>query len=428
MTTRQEQEAAALRPAIDDGGADRRRRRMSHKRRMRWVKRIALTLIGLGVVLAIGRAFMPTAIPVDVAVARRGELSVYLEEDGRTRVRERYVVLAPVAGELVRVDVEPGTLVAEGDVLARMVQPPAQLLDARSQAEAEARLAVAQASERQAGTAVRRAAAAAELARREATRLRALAGQGVAAAADRDRADTQSEMAEHELAAARLASRVAAADVRLVRAALGQVRRGEPAVLEIRAPAAGHVLRVDRESAGPIGAGVPIVEIGDPRSVEAVIDVLSTEAVKVVVGAPASLEEWGGGRPLEGRVRTVEPSAFTRISALGIEEQRVNVIIALDDTPRELGDGFRVEARILLSRAASVLSVPSSALFRSGGNWAVYAVEGGRARLRQVSIGMRGRLDVEIARGLEADTPVIIYPGDRIRDGVRVRARPAGDP
>jgi HlyD family secretion protein len=289
--------------------------------------------------------------------------------------------------------------------------------------EPAARLAAALAGERQAGAAIQRASAAADLARREAARFRALAAQGVAAAADRDRAQTQAEVAEHDLAAARLASRVAAADVRMVRSALGQVRRGKPAVLDIRTPAAGQVLRILRESAGPIAAGAAIVEIGDPRSVEAVIDVLSSEAVKVAVGAPVSITEWGGGRPLEGRVRAVEPSAFTRISALGIEEQRVNVIVVVDGTPPALGDGFRVEARILLSHAASVLSVPASALFRSGGGWAVYAVEGGRARLRPVDIGMRGRLEVEVTRGLDAGARVVIYPGDRVRDGARVRAR-----
>jgi HlyD family secretion protein len=183
------------------------------------------------------------------------------------------------------------------------------------------------------------------------------------------------------------------------------------------------VLRIHRESAGPIAAGTPIVEVGDPRSVEAVIDVLSSEAVKVAVGAPVSIEEWGGAHPLAGRVRAVEPSAFTRISALGIEEQRVNVVVALEGTPTELGDGFRVEARILLWRGMSVLSVPASALFRSGGSWAVYAVEDGRARLRQIAIGMRGRLEVEVTAGLDAGSHVVLYPGDRVADGTRVDPR-----
>jgi HlyD family secretion protein len=219
MTNADEQATEALRPAVDEASAERRRKRVSHRRRVRWAKRIAVGLVALAGVAALARALMPTAVPVDLAEARRGELDVYLEEDGRTRVRERYVVSAPVTGELVRVEVEPGTGVAEGEVLAQIVQPPAQLLDQRGQAETEARLAAALATERQAGAAIRRASAAAELARREAARFRALAGQGVAAAADRDRADTQAEVAEHDLAAARLASQVAAADVRMVRAA-----------------------------------------------------------------------------------------------------------------------------------------------------------------------------------------------------------------
>jgi HlyD family secretion protein len=270
---------------------------------------------------------------------------------------------------------------------------------------------------------VERGRAAAELARLEAERTRALAGQGVVPAADRDRADTQAQLADDDLAAARLGARVAAADVRMVRAALGQVRQREPAVLTIRAPAAGQVLRVYRESGGPIAAGAPIIEVGDPSSVEAVIDVLSSEAVKVTVGSPVWIEEWGGERPLEGRVRAVEPSAFTRISALGIEEQRVNVIVSLGATPPELGDGFRVESRILLWHGASVVSVPASALFKSGGSWAVYAVEDGRARLREVGIGMRGRLEVQVVSGLEPGTRVVLYPGDRVRDGARISLR-----
>lgn len=417
-------EQGALRPAIDDAEvAERRRRRLAHRNRVRWIKRIALGLIGLGAVAAIARALMPSAVPADIAEVRRGELSVFLEEDGRTRVRERYLVAAPVSGELVRVEVEPGDRVVEGEVLARVLQPAEQLLDPRVQAETEARLAAALAGERQAGTAVKRAQAASELASLEATRLRALAAQGVAAAAERDRADTQLRIADQDLAAARLASRVAAAEVRMVRAALGQKKRGRPSELAIRAPAAGQVLRVLRESEGPVAAGTTIAEVGDPRSVEAVIDVLSTEAVKVAVGAPVWLEEWGGDRPLEGRVRAVEPSAFTRISALGIEEQRVNVIVTPDRTPAELGDGFRVEARILLWHADAVVSVPASALFRSGGRWAVYTVEDGRARLRPIAIGMRGRLEVEVTSGLAAGDRVVLYPGDRVGEGTRVSAR-----
>ncbi|HEU5061070.1 MAG TPA: HlyD family efflux transporter periplasmic adaptor subunit, partial [Kofleriaceae bacterium] len=301
MTTRDEPASATLRSALDD--QERRRRRASRRKRIRWAKRIGIGLVALGAAAAIARALVPRAVPVDVAEARRGELTVYLEEDGRTRVRERYLVSAPISGELVRVEVEPGDRLEEGAVVARVVQPPAQLLDERSRAETESRLAGAAWRERQARTAALRAAAAAELAAREEARVRALAGQGVVPVAERDRADAQAEVARQDLAGARLAARVAAAEVEMVRAALGQLKRRDPAELAIRAPAAGRVLRVHRESAGAIAAGTPIVEVGEPRSVEAVIDVLSSEAVKVKVGAPVSIEEWGGGQPLAGRVR-----------------------------------------------------------------------------------------------------------------------------
>jgi len=423
MTKNDEQPTGALRPAIDEASAERRRRRLLHRSRVRWAKRIALGLIAIGAATAVARALMPAAVPVDIGEVRRNDLRVFLEEDGRTRVRERYLIAAPVAGELVRVEVEAGDRVAAGDLVANLVRPPGQLLDERGQAETEARLAAAQAGARQAGAAVARAEAAAGLARREADRLRALAQQGVAAAAERERAETEAEVAAQDLAVARLASRVAAAEVQMVRAALGQARRGEPAAIAIRAPAAGQVLRVLRESAGPIAAGAAILEVGDPRSIEAVIDVLSTEAVKVAVGAPVWIEEWGGTAPLEGRVRAIEPSAFTRISALGIEEQRVNVVVTMGRTPPELGDGFRVEARILLAHATSVVTVPASALFRSGEGWAVYVVEDGRARRRPLAIGMHGRLDVEVTGGLAPGAGVVLYPGDRVRDGTRVAAR-----
>jgi HlyD family secretion protein len=189
------------------------------------------------------------------------------------------------------------------------------------------------------------------------------------------------------------------------------------------APVAGRVLRVVRDSAGPVVAGAPLVELGDPRALEIVVDVLSSDAVRIATGMPVALEAWGGEHPLRGEVRSVEPSAFTRISALGVEEQRVKVIVAIADPPAELGDGFRVEARIFTWRGDRVMTVPASAVFRDKDRWAVYAVEGGRARARPVEIGHRGRLDVEIVSGLLPGTAVILHPTDQIRDGIAIEPR-----
>jgi HlyD family secretion protein len=186
---------------------------------------------------------------------------------------------------------------------------------------------------------------------------------------------------------------------------------------------AGQVLRVLRESEGPVAAGTPILEVGDPAAIEAVVDVLSSDAARIAVGAPAWLDDWGGERSLAGRVRLVEPSAFTSVSALGVEEQRVNVVIAIDQRPPALGDGFRVEARILRWQGDDVLSVPVSALFRDGDGWAVYAIGDGRARLRPVEIGHRSRTEVEVLAGLRSGDAIVLYPGDRVEDGVRVEPR-----
>jgi HlyD family secretion protein len=186
------------------------------------------------------------------------------------------------------------------------------------------------------------------------------------------------------------------------------------------------VLKVVRDSAGPVAAGAALVELGDVRSLEVVVDVLSSDAAQIRTGMPVAIEGWGGDRPLVGEVARVEPSAFTKISALGVEEQRVNVIVALASPPTSLGDGFRVDARIFTWRGTNVLAIPGSAVFRDRGHWAVYAIDGGKARLRRVELGHRGRLEVEVISGLAAGQQVVLHPSDRIRDGVEVS--PQGTP
>jgi HlyD family secretion protein len=258
---------------------------------------------------------------------------------------------------------------------------------------------------------------------REAARTRMLDQRGAIATSERERADDQEQLAIRDLAAAETERASAAAQVAAARAVLGeaQARPARPAV--VIAPATGRVLRIVRDSAGPVAAGAPLLEIGDPRALEIVVDVLSSDAARITPGMPVAVEAWGGEPALRGEVRRVEPSAFTRISALGVEEQRVKVIAAISEPPITLGDGFRIEARIFTWRGEHVATVPASAVFRSKDRWAVYVVEKGRARLRPIAIGHRGRLEVEVTGGLTAGATVILHPTDRIADGTAIAAR-----
>jgi HlyD family secretion protein len=409
----------SLRPTLDDAElAARRNRKTARRNRARWVKRGLVAAAGVALVLVLVRSWAPAPVEVELGAARRTTLAVWVEEDGRTRVRERFVVAAPLAGQLRRVALEPGDAVREGETVAT-IDPPA--LDARGRAETEARLAASLARERQAASVALATRAARELALREADRARRLPPIALPAA-DRERAELQAEAAVEDAAAAELGRRVAAAEVSAARAALAAAA-GSSEPIAVAAPVGGVVLAVPRESAGPVAAGAPLVEIGDPSAVEVVIDVLSADAVQVVAGAMVEIDRWGGEGTLRGRVRRVERGAFTRVSALGVEEQRVNVIVALDDAPPALGDGFRVEARILVWEGRDVLAVPASALFRDGDGWATFVAEEGRARKRAVEVGRRGRLDAEIVSGLDPDACVVLYPGSRVADGVAIVER-----
>lgn len=403
--------------------------RHGHARRralMRWLKRISMVAGGLAIVAGITYAWMPRPVAVDVATMQYGPLAVEVNEDGQTRVHERFVVSAPITGNLQRIELDAGAAVTAGDVLARIDPPAPVLLDDHSRGEAIARQTAAVAHQRRAEIAVARARLARDAAVREAARTRTLDQRGAIARAERERADDQEQLAIRDLAAADTERASAAAEVAAARAVLGEApaRPARPArAIEVIAPATGRVLRVVRDSAGPVGAGAPLVEIGDPRALEVVVDVLSSDAARITPGMPVAIEAWGGESALRGEVRRVEPSAFTRISALGVEEQRVRVIAAISDPPAGLGDGFRIEARIITWRGERVATVPASAVFRSKDRWAVYAVENGRARLRSIDIGHRGRLDVEVTGGLTAGATVILHPTDRIADGTALAPR-----
>ena len=400
--------------------------RPGHARRralMRWLKRISLATGALAIVAGIVYAWMPKPIDVDVATVRYGPLTVEVNEDGQTRVRDRFVVAAPIAGNLLRIELDAGAAVTAGDVVARIDPPAPVLLDDRSRGEAGARLSAAVAHQRRAEIAVARAELARNSAVREATRSRTLDQRGAIATSERERADDQEQLAIRDLAAAETERAGAAAELAAARAVLGEAPVRPTRAVEVIAPTTGRVLRVVRESAGPVAAGAPLIEIGDPRALEIVVDVLSSDAARITPGMPVAIEAWGGEPALRGEVRRVEPSAFTRISALGVEEQRVKVIAAINDPPVTLGDGFRIEARIFTWRGERVATVPASAVFRSKDRWAVYAVENARARLRPIDIGHRGRLEVEVTGGLTAGATVILHPTDRIANGTAIAAR-----
>ncbi len=374
-------------------------------------------------------AFRPTPLLVDVAEVARGGMTVSVRDEVRARVRDVFVVSAPIGGQLLRVEKEPGDPAHAGETVARLLPPTSGFLDARSRDEANAAAAAAEAALAAAGDRVRQASADYDLAATEAERFESLAETGVAPIATRDRARRDLRAAEAALAAARAESRVREAELAAARARLaGPNADGGGAILEIAAPVSGKVLRVTQESEAVVAPGAPILEIGDLADLEIIAELLSSDAARVQDGADAAIENWGGEPdPLAGRVRRVEPSGFTKISALGVEEQRVNVLIDLEDPAAAaeagLGDGWRADVAITLWRGEDVLQAPVSALFRDGEQWATFRVENGRARLRPVRIGRDNGEVAEVLDGLEAGDRLILYPGEQVADGVRVASR-----
>lgn len=397
------------------------RRRAQRRAILRWIKRGLLIGLGIGIVAAIVYAWWPKPVSVDIGTVSRMSLDVEVVEEGQTRVRDRFTVAAPITGMLQRIELDPGDVVEAGAVIARIEPPAPPLLDERSRREAQARLSAAQAAERRAETAVAKARVAREQAAREAERGRALFEGGAISAQNREQLELSEQLAIRDLAAAETERASAAAEVMAARARLGQLPPGQGSAVPVTAPVTGRVLRVLRDSAGPVATGTALVELGNTGELEVVVDVLSSDGARIEPGMPVKLEAWGGASAIAGDVKYVEPSAFTRISALGVEEQRVNVIVRIAEPPPSLGDGFRVEARIITWHGDNVLVVPTSAVFRDQGQWAVYAIEDGRARLRHVELGHRGRLAIEVVRGLAEGQQVVLHPTDRIRDGVKVK-------
>lgn len=388
---------------------------------------LSLALLG-GLVALFVAASLPKPVPVDVAAVATATIRVTIDEDGRTRVKDRYTVSAPLLGNLARIELAAGDGVAEGQVVARIVPLPAPLLDPRAKAEAEARVAASSASVRQAEAAVTRARTAREFADSELQRQKALFEKGSITRQALDASAVEAKARGEDQTSAEFGVRVASHELGVARAALGRLR-GDAAEkvdsLEVRSPVAGRVLKVLRESEGVVQPGTPLLEVGEPSALEIVVDVLTTDAVKLAPGAAATIDGWGG-EPLAGHLRLIEPSAFTRPSALGVEEQRVNVIVDLA-APHErwqaLGDGYRVDAHITALEVADVVAVPASALFRRGDRWAVFRVVEGKASLATLTVGARGEALVEVREGLAAGDQVITYPSDALTEGTLVAPR-----
>lgn len=368
--------------------------------------------------------FRGERVRVDSALATEQELIESVREEGRTRVLHRYRITAAVSGQIERVDLRPGDTVAAGQVLARIQPSLGALLDPATRDRLSNEALAARSAVSQAQARVTAASAADHLARQELERVAPMVANGTLARREGDRAESVAQQARADLAAARFALELARAQREAAQSLLSQQGKGGSGeqIVEVRAPVAGVVLARLRESAGPVAVGEPLLEIGDPTSLEVEVDLLSSDAVRVAPGMEVRLHRWGGEQSLTARVRRVEPVGFTKISALGVEEQRVWVlsdfVSPIADWQR-LGDGYRVDAQFILS-SGSALTVPTGALFRRDSGWAVYLIDQERAVERAVVVGRRSGLDAEILDGLASGDRVIVHPDDRVAQGTRL--------
>jgi HlyD family secretion protein len=386
--------------------------------------RLWMVVLIVGAIGAV--AVWPESLEVDIVAVERRPMQVTIDEEGETRVRDRFVVSAPVAGRLQRIELEPGDQVSKGTVVARLVPTDAPLLDPRTRAEYGAAVEAARAAVAQAQAERDRSAATLEQSRNVLRRRDQLVEAGAVAREDLETARRDVATAESALRAADAAVAQANHQLELARARLQTPSGGGGRVIELRAPVDGVILKRTHESEAVVPAGESLLDIGDPFRIEVVSDLLSTDAVRVSPGMPVQIEQWGGGHPIEARVRRVEPSGFMKVSALGVEEQRVNVIIDFADTGaavKSLGDGYRVEVRVVQWQADNVVTAPVGALFRRGDGWAVFAVDGDTARLREVELGHRNNEVGEIVKGLQPGERVVLHPPDTLMDGARIRER-----
>lgn len=412
--------------------------RAKAKSTRRWIKRGVYFLLFAGLLAALVIASLPKPVSVETARVVRGPLRVTVDEDGQARVKDRYVVSAPIFGSMARIEYDSGDAVTQGQVLARIEPVQPALLDTRARASAEARLAQTLAAQQQASAQIERAQTTLDMARSDLTRTKQLFDREAGSRQALEQAETNERRALAELSSLRFATRVAKFEVEMARAAIERLP-GEPAgrrreskgktppltQLAVPSPVAGRVLKVIHKSEGVVQAGSQLLEVGDPAALEVVVDVLTSDAARISAGAAVTLDRWGGP-VVQGRVRRVESSAFTRLSALGVEEQRVNVLIDLTSPQKEwaaLGDGYRVEAHIVVWEGSQVVQVPASTVFRHGDGWALFRIVGGIARLTPVTLGQRTMRDVQVETGLSGDETIIVHPSDKVTEGVKVTAQ-----
>jgi HlyD family secretion protein len=388
-------------------------------------RRVLLAAAVIGALVAV--VLWPGTVSVEVSTVSRGPLVETIDEEGATRVRDRFVVSVPVSGRVLRIELEPGDTVKRGTVVARVRAEAPPLLDARTRTEAQAAIESAKATLGRTRAEEQRARTSLAQAEREVARVRELASGGVVAPQERETAEATAKASAEAANAAAFAVRAAESELQRAEARLAPLPSDATGrVVTVTAPVDGVVLRRLRESESFVPAGEPLIEIGDPRRLEIVSDLLSTDAVRVVAGARALIEQWGGDKVLDAKVRRVEPAGFTKVSALGVEEQRVNVILDFVNAAgawKALGDAYRVEVRIVTWESEGAIKVPTSALFRDGSAWAVYTVAAGRARRTPVTIGHQTGQEAEVLTGLSEGQSVVQHPGDSLTDNARVEVR-----
>ena len=393
-------------------------------------RRIVTVLVGLGLVALIIWALWPQPVPVDMAAIKKGPLEVTVEDEGVTRIREVYTVSSPIGGKMLRSPREVGDKVVANKTLVAEIEPAAPtFLDVRSQRVNEAAVEAAQAAVELANSQIKQAQSQLEFARSDLRRAEELAASKTISARALDKARLDVDSAEAGVASAKATLEVRRRELESARARLMQpseINAGARQVVEVRSPIDGVVLKIVAESEQVVLPGAPLVEIGDPQDLEIAVDFLSRDAVRIKPGQPARIESWGGDKVLAARVKRIEPTGFTKVSALGIEEQRVKVILDFtgpESEWRQLGHGYRVVARVVVWHSDDVLQVPLGALFREGENWAVFVVADGRARRRLVKIGERNLHAAHVLDGLKLREQMVLHPSDRVHDGARVEPR-----